>query len=1667
MSQISTKWIAGQAITNSLLAPMPTLTLKGNNTGGSTTPLDLTVAQVNLILPVFTSTLNGLTPLSGGGTTNFLRADGTWANPSAGSGANTALSNLTTTAVNISVNPGTTDSITLGSSSKVYSDIWVGSQTGLGLHLTFGILEYAQVKANITTITGVPNISGVIGAGSGTLNAGLGLITISSSVSDANATGGLYLETGNKTAGTGASGTFKVQTGTSAGGASGGIVLQTGTGTTRGQIKFVDGTQGTANQVWTSADTLGNGKWAAVPTPTGTASTVAYFNASGNLTGDSTFTFNANGSITVGSGAMSVSTAIGAMVRGYATNDTMVASGPGSMVSGYLNNGAAGTFPNAMAATAIGSHVFGAANDGQMYATNIGSIAMGTAYAGSSGTPILQSTGVGSIAMGEAVSNGVMTSSGNGSIAMGQSNGNNASGTLISSSGNGSLAGGYAFATANVQTSGDGSISYGQDLNTSGQFSQAFGIGHITNTYLTTVVGRYSEATTSNPSTFTSTDPLFVVANGASTGSRKNAFKITKDGTLYIKDSTIGSASVGYVWTLANTTTGQGGWAAAGSGANTALSNLASVAVNADLNPGSNNARNIGSQSLQYLSAAQLRTYSYFSPDWLVTGLMTGLISGYTGVGVVNAGIQAFGLAQGTTYFGTGPDATANAIATGSVSLLTGNKTAGTGNSGAVNILTGSSSGGVPGAINITAGNSTGTTGFNASGVTITSGSATGATGAQAAGQIVLQGGTSTSTSGGFFGFTSSGSGYSLSNISIVIQGGTQSNASGSVTGGGVAIAGGNTATTAGGNPAGIVDIRGGYATAASSSTNGGAVNIQGGAVTGATSTGAGGAVNIIGGAGGTSSGNGGGVLIQTGAGTARGKIQLKDGTEGTAGWVWTSTDTVGSGSWQAVASSGANTTLSNLGTTSLNANLLPSATNTRKLGTELTNQFLSASALRWWSGFSPDVLMMGLLTGAGNGLGVTGVGISNIGLASFATALNPLYVITADDAVNNALATGQITVQTGSKTAGTGNSGDFVVAIGTSSGGTRGKFRIQDGSQGTSGQVWTSNDTTGGGHWAAAGGGGANTALSNLASVQINTDLTFAQGASRNLNISTSTTGAGNALTIKAGGALAGGSNSSGGNLTLSTGQGTGSGGSAFSIQMGNATTSGTSAQTMYTPWALTQLSNGWEMDFTPADSSAIYSMFYQNGSFAFIGNFVSTATTQQAFQIAAAGNQGVGGSGAGLQLQGGQAQATTGSGVGGVVQIFGGNSNSSTPGAWATISVDGNSTSQASVQIAGGQQGSSSANRAGGDVVIQGGATSSTTAGSNGGQAWLAGGMAGNTPSAPGNGGAVNVFGGANNSLGGSGSGGAVNIRGGVVTGGGSSTGFGGSINILTPTMGTNNLGSSGSINITVGNTATGTGSNGPGQMLLTGGSVANTTGAHASVSPQGQYTVTNTSIFIAAGAQNNSTSSVPAGAFVIAAGATNSTASGAIGGQIDIRAGYSNAASSAAAGGSINIQGGNVTGTSSSSNGGSITITSGNNGATTGTGTSGAILITTPTPTAAVVAGNITLQPGGTGATSGRILLSGPVQLPATNTPSGTNGAQTINKPSGTVNIAAAGTSVVVTNNLVTTSSLVFCQFRTLDASSSFIKAVVPAAGSFTITLSAAVTAAVSIGFMVINQ
>lgn len=84
--------------------------------------------------------------------------------------------------------------------------------------------------------------------------------------------------------------------------------------------------------------------------------------------------------------------------------------------------------------------------------------------------------------------------------------------------------------------------------------------------------------------------------------------------------------------------------------------------------------------------------------------------------------------------------------------------------------------------------------------------------------------------------------------------------------------------------------------------------------------------------------------------------------------------------------------------------------------------------------------------------------------------------------------------------------------------------------------------------------------------------------------------------------------------------------------------------------------------------------------------------------------------------------------------------------------------------------------------------------------------------------------------------------------------------------------------------------------------------------------------------------------------------------------------------------------------------------------------------------------------------------------TKTAGGTTSTQTINKGSGSVNIAASGTSCIVSNSLCTTSSYVIATLQTADATG-YVKNVVPGAGFFTIT-TATNTAEVAIAWLIIN-
>ncbi len=76
--------IGPNAVTNAKLSTVPNLTAKGNVSGATATPVDLTTTQITTLINLFSSGLSGATPASGGGSSNFLRADGTWTTPAGG-----------------------------------------------------------------------------------------------------------------------------------------------------------------------------------------------------------------------------------------------------------------------------------------------------------------------------------------------------------------------------------------------------------------------------------------------------------------------------------------------------------------------------------------------------------------------------------------------------------------------------------------------------------------------------------------------------------------------------------------------------------------------------------------------------------------------------------------------------------------------------------------------------------------------------------------------------------------------------------------------------------------------------------------------------------------------------------------------------------------------------------------------------------------------------------------------------------------------------------------------------------------------------------------------------------------------------------------------------------------------------------------------------------------------------------------------------------------------------------------------------------------------------------------------------------------------------------------------------------------------------------------------
>jgi hypothetical protein len=158
---------SGTGITLAQLAAIPESTILGR-TSPSGIPEPLTPAQVATLLPAFTSAAKGLVPASGGGTDNFLRADGTFAPPPAGGGGGGANPGLPTMSVQYNLGSG----IFGGATGFLFSPSGFGLQLAHNLRMPTGTVLLGATGAESAPVGWLSAYSGAINFGIGTGLAG-------------------------------------------------------------------------------------------------------------------------------------------------------------------------------------------------------------------------------------------------------------------------------------------------------------------------------------------------------------------------------------------------------------------------------------------------------------------------------------------------------------------------------------------------------------------------------------------------------------------------------------------------------------------------------------------------------------------------------------------------------------------------------------------------------------------------------------------------------------------------------------------------------------------------------------------------------------------------------------------------------------------------------------------------------------------------------------------------------------------------------------------------------------------------------------------------------------------------------------------------------------------------------------------------------------------------------------------------------------------------------------------------------------------------------------------------------------------------------------------------------------------------------------------------------
>lgn len=218
---------------------------------------------------------------------------------------------------------------------------------------------------------------------------------------------------------------------------------------------------------------------------------------------------------------------------------------------------------------------------------------------------------------------------------------------------------------AGSNTYGDYSIAIGNYSETDGLYSIAFGNYTLAHGYAELVTGRYNIAQGSGTSWVT-TDDLFVVGNGTSSGSRSNAFVVSKNGDTKVYGALTVSGTTGNANQINGSTTLNGvvtitGTVSSGSGSNLIVTGTNNVLPNQMLVSGSS----ILTEGLADGRYAQIGQSGSFSG--LVIGNGASNTSGIialggtsSATGVNSAAIGLNSTASGTYSVALGKNATAS-----------------------------------------------------------------------------------------------------------------------------------------------------------------------------------------------------------------------------------------------------------------------------------------------------------------------------------------------------------------------------------------------------------------------------------------------------------------------------------------------------------------------------------------------------------------------------------------------------------------------------------------------------------------------------------------------------------------------------------------------------------------------------------------------------------------------------------------------------------------------------------------------------------------------------------------------------------------------------------------------------------------------------------------------